>query len=88
MPSYRASSPPGIKPIAPVYPVSPVCLFQGIFPTQGWNLPLLCLLHWQASPLPARQLESPGARIYPVFDPDTLLLPQLFGSGLGAFMVF
>ena len=85
MPSYRASSPPGIKPISPV---SPVSLFQGIFLTQGWNLPLLCLLHWQASPLPARQLESPGACIYPVFDPDTLLLSLLFGSGLGAFMVF
>ena len=23
-------------------------LLQGIFPTQGWNPPLLCLLHWQA----------------------------------------
>ena len=25
---------------------------QGIFPTQGSNLHLLCLLHWQADPLP------------------------------------
>ena len=23
-------------------------LLQGIFPTRGWNLCLLCLLHWQA----------------------------------------
>ena len=27
-------------------------LFQGIFQTQGWNLCLLCLLHWQAGSLP------------------------------------
>ena len=25
---------------------------QGIFPTQGWNPRLLCLLHWQAGSLP------------------------------------
>ena len=30
---------------------------QGIFPTQGWNLHLSCLLHWQASSLP---LVPPG----------------------------
>ena len=34
------------------------CAFlQGIFPTQGWNLSLLCLLHWQADSLP---LVPPG----------------------------
>ena len=27
-------------------------LFQRIFPTQGLNLSLLCLLHWQAGSLP------------------------------------
>ena len=27
-------------------------LLQGIFPTQGLNLHLLCLLHWQADSLP------------------------------------
>ena len=27
-------------------------LLQGIFPTQGWNLRLLCLLLWQADSLP------------------------------------
>ena len=27
-------------------------LLQGIFPTQGSNLHLLCLLHWQAGSLP------------------------------------
>ena len=27
-------------------------LFQGIFPTQGSNLRLLCLLHWQVGSLP------------------------------------
>ena len=30
---------------------------QGIFPTQGSNLRLLCLLHWQAGSLP---LAPPG----------------------------
>ena len=32
-------------------------LLQGIFPVQGWNLHLLCLLHWQAGSLP---LTPPG----------------------------
>ena len=27
-------------------------LFQGIFPTQGSNLCLLCLLHWQVDSVP------------------------------------
>ena len=39
-------------------------LLQGIFPNQGWNPQLLCLLHWQAGSLP---LALPGHRqmIYP-----------------------
>ena len=32
-------------------------LLQGIIPTQGWNLCLLYLLHWQADSLP---LAPPG----------------------------
>ena len=36
-------------------------LFQGIFPTQGSNLRLLCLLHWQADSLP---LASLGKHMY------------------------
>ena len=32
-------------------------LLQGIFPTQGWNPRLLCLLHWQVGSLP---LVPPG----------------------------
>ena len=35
-------------------------LIQGIFGTQGWNLHLLCLLHWQAGSLP---LAPPGKSI-------------------------
>ena len=31
---------------------------RGIFPTQGSNLHLLLLLHWQADSLPRRQLGS------------------------------
>ena len=34
-------------------------LLQGIFPTQGSNLLLLSLLHWQANSLPLHRLESP-----------------------------
>ena len=34
-------------------------LLQGIFPTQGLKLPLLCLLHWQANSLPPSHLCSP-----------------------------
>ena len=34
-------------------------LLQGIFPTQGWNLSLLCLLHWQSGSLP---LAPPACR--------------------------
>ena len=32
---------------------------RGIFPTQGLNLHLLCLLHWQANSLPLCHLGSP-----------------------------
>ena len=34
-------------------------LLQGIFLTQGWNLSILCLLHWQAVSLPTPHLGSP-----------------------------
>ena len=34
-------------------------LLQGIFPTQGSNLHLLCLLQWQADSLPLSFLGSP-----------------------------
>jgi len=34
-------------------------LLQGIVPTQGSNLRLLCLLHWQVDSLPPSHLESP-----------------------------
>ena len=34
-------------------------LLQGIFPTQGWNLSLLCLLHWQVGFLPLVPLGKP-----------------------------
>ena len=35
-------------------------LLQGIFPTQGSSLCLVCLLHWQADSLPQRHLGSPA----------------------------
>ena len=34
-------------------------LLQGIFPTQGSNPRLLCLLHWQTDSLPAEPLGKP-----------------------------
>ena len=34
-------------------------LLQGNFPTEGWNLHLLRLLHWQAGSLPLSHLGSP-----------------------------
>ena len=34
-------------------------LLQGIFPNQGSNLPLLCLLHWQEDCLPLHHPEIP-----------------------------
>ena len=39
-------------------------LLQGIFPTQGWNPRLLCLLHWQMDSLPLHQLRNPGVWTY------------------------
>ena len=35
-------------------------LLQGIFPTQGLNLHLLCLLHWQVGSLPPELCEKPS----------------------------
>ena len=43
------------------YGVGCCALLQGIFPIQGLNLRLLCLLHWQAGSLP---LVPPGKPIY------------------------
>ena len=34
-------------------------LLQGIFPTQGLNPPLLCLLHWQVGSLSLTSLGKP-----------------------------
>ena len=34
-------------------------LLQGIFPTQGANLSLFCLLHWQLDSLPLASLRKP-----------------------------
>ena len=38
-------------------------LLQGIFPTQGWNLCLLRLLHWQAGSLPLAPPEQPKVKV-------------------------
>ena len=46
-------------------------LLQRIFPTQGWNLHLLCLLHWQAGTWPLVPPRKPS--------------PLLLGCQLGFF---
>ena len=39
-------------------------VLQGIFPTQGSNLPLLCLLRWEGGSLPLAPPEKPtGAHV-------------------------
>ena len=40
-------------------------LLQGIFPTQGSNPYLLCLLHWQADSLPLNHLGRPQRKTSP-----------------------
>ena len=62
-------SPPGsaTHAILPVRVLEVSChfLLQGIFPTQGSNPRLLCLLHWQGVSLPLSHLE--GNREFSVF---------------------
>ena len=38
-------------------------LLQGIFPSQGLNLSLLCLLHWQVDPIPLCHEGSPQPNV-------------------------
>ena len=45
-------------------------VLQGIFPTQGSNVHLWCLLHWQADSLP---LALPGKPTYPNLDTNCSL---------------
>ena len=40
------------------------CLLHGIFPAQGSNLPLLCLLHWQTGSLLLHHLGSPKRSLW------------------------
>ena len=47
----------------------------GIFPTQGLNLPLLCLLHWQAGSLPLAQ------PLFTISFPHILTSPQATALG-------
>ena len=60
-------------------------LLQGIFPTQGSNLRLLCLLHWQAgsSPLAPSDRKEPQSLI--TVGPARLLVyPVAFSPAEGA----
>ena len=59
-------------------------LLQGIFPTQGLNLHLLCLLHWQAGSLLLALPGKPRVCIYyilkssPPWMDSWVLLPFVF----------
>ena len=46
-----------VQVFATLWTLRLLCPLQGIFPTQGSNLGLLCLLRWQAGSLP---LAPPG----------------------------
>ena len=57
----------GLQPTSLLYPWNfpgKNFLLQGIFPTQGFNLCLLHLLHWQADSLPLSHLGSPNSKSY------------------------
>jgi len=47
-------------------------LLLRIFPTQGSNLQLLCLLHWQVGSLP---LMPPGKPLIRIYHPTKLISP-------------
>ena len=49
-------------------------LLQGIFPTQGSNPCLLCLLHWQADSLPLCHLVTPNFTIEDILYSALLVL--------------
>ena len=55
-------------------------LTAGVFPTQGPNLTLLCLLHWQADSLPLCHLGSPSGQPWPHYPHKISLemVPLLF----------
>ena len=52
-------------------------LLQGIFLTQGLNLSLLCLLHWQVGSLPLAPPRKPQARGLPLY-PFICVIGHLF----------
>ena len=54
-------------------------LLQGIFPTQGFNPRLLCLLHWQVGSLAPSGKPSLSLRLL-IWDVDSLSIQHLPGS--------
>ena len=56
-------------------------LLQGIFPPQGWNPHLLCLLHWQAGSLPLAPPGKPKVHYLHHYSPcPPELPPQQWGQ--------
>ena len=56
-------------------------LLQGIFPTQGLNLRLLCLLYWQVGSLPLVPSGKPSLDTALNFAPRQVPRPPLPGPG-------
>ena len=59
-----------------------VAMFQGIFPTQGLNLCLLRLLHWQVGSLPS---VPPGKPLYSAIKKERRLVLGSRMGGLGGY---
>ena len=58
---------------------------QGIFPTQGSNPHLLCLLHWQAGSLPLAPRGTPSESLGGAVTPIAFLAPSFtVGPGRGS----
>ena len=55
-------------------------LLQGIFPTQGSNLHLLCLLHWQIGSLPLAPPGKPMCLNMTILYPSILPISSLYAS--------
>ena len=57
-------------------------LLQGVFLTQGLNLPLLCLLHWQTDSLPIYNgTPSPRPQLG-FYNPKTFMYPMEYYSAI------
>ena len=61
-------------------------LLQGIFPTQGLNLQLLCLLHWQADSLPLSHMGSPMPILHILYLSSVYLYTSYYAIALNHYI--